>query len=949
MLWSRGNEERAAHDLIRVPQAPERGLRPNEFFRGFYRSDARDLAHYQAHEHTAQVRSDVREQREQDFREAKLPLLFCSPTMELGVDISELNIVNMRNVPPTPANYAQRSGRAGRSGQPAFVFTYCTAQSPHDQYFFRNPERMVAGEVRTPCLDLENEDLLRAHVHSIWLAEADLSLGTSLAHLLDIGGDNPPLTPTAGVVAKLHDRNARARARARVEVALGRELLTLHAGDQAAAERWLDDTLDAIPLSFDRACERWRSLFLAAHTQAKQQQKIIEDRSRPTAERDQARALRREAESQLDLLVDHREGLHSTFYPFRYFASEGFLPGYNFPRLPLSAYLDNRSRRNRDLDEFLSRPRFLAVSEFGPRSIIYHEGARYVTSKVILGGDLELRDGTERLLQRAVRCEHCGAIEPLLGETAPDLCRECGSALGAPTINFFRMRNVTAFRRDRITSDEEERLRMGYDLRTAVHFPVLDGRPRRYTAALVNPEGVLLATLTYGHGSDIWRINMGWRRRKDTEPPGFQLDIERGIWVRSQNPEDPDTDPEEPSSPRQERVIPFVQDTRNCLLIEPATPLSADAMASLQAALKTAIQLEFQLEDRELAAEPLPSRAQRRRLLFYEAAEGGAGVLRRLLDNKDALHKVAKRALELCHFDSETGHDLGGPAPEQDPCVAACYDCLLSYFNQPDHALVDRHLISELLVSWRDAKIERSSSEAPREDHRDILLAACESELERRFVQFLADHGHNLPTRAQVYLPEANTRVDFLYEPDQGAPVPVFVDGPPHDSEDVARQDVIITEQLEDVGYLVLRFHHRARWEDIVARYPNVFGVGSKPRGPQANVTPNPAPPTIPANDPDAALVELLELFEPEWRALIRQLTARPGVVVDAGAELGARVSASYFARVDHADRVLFLVDAAQPDAQQALRLLRARGDKALALRADDPEALTVVLQTLDG
>ncbi len=74
-----------------------------------------------------------------------LPLLFCSPTMELGVDIAQLNVVNMRNVPPTPANYAQRSGRAGRGGQPALVYTYCAGRSPHDQYYFRRPGQMVAG------------------------------------------------------------------------------------------------------------------------------------------------------------------------------------------------------------------------------------------------------------------------------------------------------------------------------------------------------------------------------------------------------------------------------------------------------------------------------------------------------------------------------------------------------------------------------------------------------------------------------------------------------------------------------------------------------------------------------------------------------------------------------------------------------------------------------------
>ena len=75
------------------------------------------------------IKANLDQMREQNEPDGFLPALFCSPTMELGVDISALNAVYLRNVPPTPANYAQRSGRAGRSGQAALVVIYCAAQA----------------------------------------------------------------------------------------------------------------------------------------------------------------------------------------------------------------------------------------------------------------------------------------------------------------------------------------------------------------------------------------------------------------------------------------------------------------------------------------------------------------------------------------------------------------------------------------------------------------------------------------------------------------------------------------------------------------------------------------------------------------------------------------------------------------------------------------------------
>ncbi|MBN1430613.1 MAG: DEAD/DEAH box helicase [Anaerolineae bacterium] len=810
MRWLASDGTQTFHDPIRVPREPEEGGRPNPFFVHFYQEVARSLQGLEAHEHTAQVPYETREEREEQFRSGALPILYCSPTMELGVDIAELNIVNMRNVPPTPANYAQRSGRAGRSGQPALVFTYCSIGSPHDQYFFKRPNLMVAGAVVPPRLDLANEDLVRAHIHAIWLAETQINLGKTLKDVLDLSGEQPSLDLLEGIQVQVNATPPQLRTRQRATNILGMIGEDLGKANWYSDE-WLDNAISSIGNRFNTTCKRWRGLYWAALAQARLQSAIILDASRSTKDKRQAEQLRRDAESQLKLLSEAENIVQSDFYSYRYFATEGFLPGYSFPRLPISAYI--RARRTRQRDEFLSRPRFLAISEFGPRAIIYHEGSRYIINQVILPVDDE---GTRT--RQAAQCEACGYLHPITDSDTWDLCERCGTPLPPPLQSLLRLQNVMTLRRDRINSDEEERLRLGYDIRTGIRFPEREGYPSHQVAAVMQAED-RLAQLVYAQAATLWRINLGWARRKNKNQHGFVLDIERGYWARSEQAEE--NDPEDPMSPQTQRVIPYVEDSRNCLLFEPSIVLEEAEITSLQAALKRAIETRFQLESNELAAEPLPNPGNRRSILFYEAAEGGAGVLRTLIEEPYALAAVAREALLLCHYDPDTMEDKRRAEGAREDCEAACYNCLLSYSNQREHSLLDRQSIVKMLAALAQAEVVGSPTASPREDHLGMLMRLAGSDLERQWLDFLDIKGYRLPDDAQVLFEACQTRPDFIYSSDFAV---IYIDGSPHDYPNRQARDAEQTSCMEDMGYTVIRFGYRDDWEAIISQYLYVFG-----------------------------------------------------------------------------------------------------------------------------
>lgn len=815
LIWKARDGKEAYLDPIAIPNPPKDVSQPNEYFVDFYRNLTSKLKQLEAREHTAQVPSDERQIREDAFKEAELPILFCSPTMELGIDIKQLNLVNLRNIPPTPANYAQRSGRAGRSGQPALVFSYCTLGSPHDQYFFRNPEDMVAGAVSTPRLELANEDLVRAHIHSVWLTESQIRLGSSLNGILDLNGSPPPLKVESELWADISDKDKLKEARKAAQ-----QLLDALRGDLAHSdwfdETWLDEILNSLPQSFDRACERWRTMYRSSYQQVQRQNAIILDATRTSEEKKQARRLRDDAEAQLRLLenIDTRQLAQSDFYTYRYFASEGFLPGYNFPRLPLSAFIPGRRIKKKE-SEFLSRSRFLAITEFGPRSIIYHEGSRYRINRVIL--PIRSDDSDEVTTGSVKICGHCGYLHPLSDDVVYDNCESCGKELPLPYKNMFRLQNVITRRAERINSDEEERFRLGFEVRTVLRYGQRAGRTLKRRAR-IEVEGSTFGALTYGQAANLWRINFGENRRKEKEKLGYLLDTERGYWQRSQDETENQESSDDPMSNSVARVIPYVEDRRNCLILDLTEEISHERMASFESAFKKAIQVCFQLEDQELASEPLPTKAERKRILLYEASEGGAGVLRQLIDTPDALARVAKKMLEICHYDPETQEDKGHLAHNGEGCESACYNCLLSYFNQPDHDDLDRKSILSLMADLSRSRVVAPSSESSRGNQLQELVASLDesAELARKWLYYLEERGLRLPSHVNVPLANGAVQANFLYESYHAA---IFL-GPQEDRKK-------IDETLFEIGIDALFFESESDWSDLIDRHKSVFHCDS--------------------------------------------------------------------------------------------------------------------------
>lgn len=804
VLWSMGDGSNAKAEIIKRRSYKDQKAKPNTFFRGLYMRDLAQVKRLRGEDHTGQLSTDIRIEREDKFREGEISALFCSPTMELGIDIGGLSVVHMRNAPPNPANYAQRSGRAGRSGQGALVFTYCSSYSPHDRHYFNEQKDLVAGVVQAPRLDLLNKELLLAHLNALAISEIGLPglEGTeenrpSLMNFVEEEQDGMPLRSQvrSGLLIqpkKFADLKAAfTRVIADIKPQLAQKASSWY------NDQWVERTLGDIADNLDNSLQRWRQLYkssrlLLNRATVRLDSGILE----PDEYRKQKRNVDH-ATRQLNLLRNNtgrRSTELSEFYPYRYLAAEGFLPGYNFTRLPIRIFLPTSDSSG----EFISRPRSIALREFGPMNQIYYSGRKYRVAQVVV-------QDTDAALTEAKVSTKAGYF---LDSTQShlELCPFTGLNLSdnenRENIHYLlEMGESRAEEVDRISCEEEERISRGYEINT--YFTVDGGDMGRVKKAKVRTGEVAMLNLQYIPAARLVHVNKKWR---SNSKDGFPLGMTTGDW-RASVPA-----PDAGLKQEYQRVKLWTSNLADALYIEPIQPLglNAEGVVTLQYAIKRAIENTFQVESNEIGVVAIGD-PKSPNILIYEAAEGSLGILSQFVENIDVYHKVVDEAIALCRYD-EAGYK--GPAS---------YDDLLSYFNQRDHKIIDRHAIKDALQKLKACTIEIQANKqhADYDAHYAAMLRGKDpsSSTEAKFLKHLFDNGLRLPDAAQKTVDGLFIQPDFYYD----SRIWVFCDGTPHDDPATQADDKVKRQELIARGDEVWVYYYKDDLPARIAERPDIF------------------------------------------------------------------------------------------------------------------------------
>ena len=669
-------------------------------------------------EHTAQLGVVELEKRENQFRSGQINLLSCSTTLEMGVDIGELQAVALRNFPPHVSNYQQRAGRAGRRTDGVAITLMYGQRRPHDRFYFEQPAKLIAGTNQIPQIDAGNWQIKQRHIRAELLAEflktnhgtgANHGAGAekiSIADFLGLDAENFSLeTSTESSIIQLQEWLQADNAREKATSWLAK------LQSKTTAMELIQGFTTALT-DFEQAQRSdWSDLALLLNDI---NQDISQEKNRKI--RKQLEQKRDALENQLEKIANRR--LHDEL------VKAAILPIYGFP-------IDVVRLLTRESDEFkssqgkhrLERDRRLALGEYAPGQEIVVDNKVYRSVGIRNPQDLEQKYYWV--------CKQCNNFQTSQQEDIVEECSVCGyepSSANAKKIKPYQI--PKAFTTDWTTVPQVTPYFKPQRQPTSQVFLANDGN---------NPQAISgdLYKLTMSQGGIFFLANSGVLgqgrgfdkqgfaickncgrdlsdqvqtqksetkskskkgKQKSSKTPKYSLKthyhpitgkecssnhrpnyIHLGHEFRSDLIKIQFTSASKPL-PLYGEVINYGDDrTVSSLADDSETTSGLDFWRSLTYALLAAASEVIDVPRAELDGLFRPLNNQLAEIIIYDNVPGGAGYSRRMANKFTQILETAYKIASTCE------------------CDTSCYDCLRTYSNQPFHADLNRHLVVKFL------------------------------------------------------------------------------------------------------------------------------------------------------------------------------------------------------------------------------------------------------------
>ena len=722
-----------------------------------------DIVRINAREHTGLLERDDRETLEIDFKRKKDSaqvwdpnVLSCTPTLEMGIDIGDLSTVILCSMPPAQSQFLQRTGRAGRKDGNALTLAIAAAR-PHDLYFYADPLDMIEGNVVPPKIFLKASAVLErqfvAYCMDSWVKRGvtehsipknvSAVLGKLDSHPIDVFPFNflhyvqnnlsHLLNSFVQLFAQYLDDTAR------------NELRTFAQGNKLKESPMHIRILEAF-----KALKKQKDSLSQSIKLLKTMVKELESKPKDSSYDEEIKELKAEQAALVNVVNEiNKKDI------FNFLSDEGLLPNYAFPEsgIVLKAILyrkedeaeepQTRTRYKKSVYEY-SRSASAAISEFAPNNSFYVDGRKLTIDQV------DLTSAQSAKWRLCPNCSHA-QIEEAGKDTA--CCPQCGTPAWADAgqvRNMLKVQMVYSnmdYTKSLISDESDDRSNVFYckqllvdvdedhDISSAYE---MDNEDFAFGYEFV--KKATLREINFGESdlvgeklmvSGIEEVRKGFKICKycGKIQPEHGKDVHT-FYCRTRRMQALNNDPFE------ECLFLYREFATEALrILIPATTMDASTVRteSFTAAFMLGMKEYFGNVDhlRATVCEvPVPDADYRKQyLVIYDSVPGGTGYLKQLMNEQGSLIDIFERALQK----------LEQCSCKEDPQKDGCYHCLYAYRQSQNIGNISRSTAIRMLksiLSGKDnlTKIEKLGS-IP-------VNSLFESELERRFVEALAQMGN---------------------------------------------------------------------------------------------------------------------------------------------------------------------------------------------------------------